>query len=277
MTGGTTVVRKAVSSAALEQPFPFSGQSDDEPAAFQVERASGASAFLIVCDHASRRLPRRLGTLGLSEEDLGRHIAWDIGVAEVARQLGERLDACSIMQSYSRLAIDANRPPGSPDSILYRSDDTAIPGNRGLSSAEVDRRAREIFHPYHGRISQQLDRRIHAGPSPVLVALHSFTPSLGGRARPWHVGVLYQRDARFARPLLDLLRQQPDLVVGDNEPYAASDETDYTIVVHGERRGLPHVEIELRQDLISDAVGQTAWAARLALLLPRALQSMFRP
>jgi predicted N-formylglutamate amidohydrolase len=252
-------------------------EAEDEPAAFTVERASGASPFIIVCDHASQRLPRRLGTLGLAQEDLGRHIAWDIGVAGVARQLGDRLDAWSIRHNYSRLAIDANRPPGAPDSIVRRSDDTPVPGNQDLSAAEAERRARELFHPYHGRIGEELDRRVQAGRPAVLVSLHSFTPSLAGRGRPWHVGVLYQRDHRLARPLLDLLREEPDLVVGDNEPYAASDETDYTIVVHGERRGLPHVELELRQDLIDDVAGQGAWAARLTRLLPRALQRMFPP
>ena len=259
----------------MTEAIPWFGEVEDGPA-FEVERASGASPFLIVCDHASQRLPLRLGSLGLSPEDLGRHIAWDIGVAGVARQLGEALDACSIRHRYSRLAIDANRPLGAPDSIVRQSDDTTIPGNQDLSAAEVDRRAREMFHPYHGRISEELDRRVRTGRMAVLVSLHSFTPSLGGRARPWHVGVLYQRDRRLASLLLELLCQQPDLVVGDNEPYAASDETDYTIVVHGERRELPHVEIELRQDLIADAVGQGVWATRLAALLPRALHSMFR-
>jgi predicted N-formylglutamate amidohydrolase len=256
---------------------PLPGEAEDEPAAFTVERASGASPFILVCDHASQRLPRRLGTLGLSQEDLGRHIAWDIGVAGVARRLGESLDACSIRHNYSRLAIDANRPPGAPDAIVRRSDDTTVPGHQDLSAAEVERRVRELFHPHHGRIREELDRRAPARRPAVLFSLHSFTQSLGGQGRPWHAGVLYLRDQRLARPLLDLLREEPDLVVGDNEPYAASDETDYTIVVHGERRGLPHVEIELRQDLIEDAAGQGAWAARLARLLPRALQSMFPP
>jgi predicted N-formylglutamate amidohydrolase len=248
---------------------------EDPERPFRLERPAGASPYLLIGDHASRRLPRRLGTLGLGEEDLGRHIAWDIGIAGLAGRLAERLDACAILQGYSRLAIDANRPPGTPESILGRSDGTVIPGNQGLSSEEAERRAREIFHPYHDRIRSELDAR--AGRNTVLVALHSFTPSLGSRARPWHVGVLYQRDARLARLLLELLRGEPDLVVGDNEPYAASDATDYSIVVHGERRGLPHVELEVRQDLISDEAGQGAWAARLATLLDRAYQSMFPP
>jgi predicted N-formylglutamate amidohydrolase len=240
---------------------------DDDPPAFQLERPGGTSPYLLACDHASRRLPHRLGTLGLTEAELGRHIAWDIGIAGVARRLAAALDATAVLQSYSRLAIDANRPPGSPQSILPHSDGTLIPGNQDLPPEEAERRVREIFHPYHDRITRELDQRLAAGRPAVLISLHSFTPALGGQARPWHAGVLHNRDARVAHRLLALLRQDPALVVGDNQPYAASEETDYTIVVHGERRGLPHVELELRQDLITDEAGQAAWAARLAALL----------
>jgi predicted N-formylglutamate amidohydrolase len=247
----------------------------DEPSAFRVERPSGSSPFFFTCDHASRRLPRRLGTLGLSEDDLGRHIAWDIGIAEVAHRLAERLDAFLIRQQYSRLAIDANRPPGAPDSIVERSDGTVIPGNQGLPEGEAERRAQEIFHPYHDRIRRELDRRAQAGRITVLVSLHSFTPAMGGRARAWHAGVLHLRDKRMAHRLLDLLRAEPDLVVGDNQPYSASDETDYTMVTHGERRGLPHVELEIRQDLIAGEAGQTTWAVRLATVLEQAYLDLF--
>jgi predicted N-formylglutamate amidohydrolase len=246
-----------------------------EPAAFLVECAAGASPFLLTCDHASRRLPRRLGTLGLSEAEQARHIAWDIGIAGVGRRLSAALDACLVLQGYSRLAIDANRPPGAPDSIVGRSDGTVIPGNQDLSAEEIERRAREIFHPYHDGIRQELDARVSAGRRTTLVALHSFTPSMGGRARPWHVGVLYNRDARLGHILLERLRREPELVVGDNQPYAASDDTDYTLVTHGERRGLPHVELELRQDLIEAEAAQGAWADRLASHLVAADAVMF--
>jgi predicted N-formylglutamate amidohydrolase len=257
-------------SAPTEAPPPAAPAGEDPPA-FVVERPSGASAFLITCDHAGRRLPARLGTLGLSEADLGRHIAWDIGVAGLARQLAARLDAVAILQTYSRLAIDANRPPGSPDSIVGRSDGTPIPGNQDVSAGEAERRAREIFHPYHDRIRRELDERRQAGRDTVLVCLHSFTPALGdGKARIWHAGVLHLRDTRLAHPLLELLRAEPGLVVGDNQPYAASDATDYSLVEHGEGRGLLHVELEVRQDLILDEAGQIAWAERLAPLLQRA-------
>src|SRR4051794_29022896 len=154
----------------------------EEPAAFLVECAAGTSPFLLTCDHASRRFPKRLGTLGLSEADQARHIAWDLGIAGVARRLSAALDACAVLQGYSRLVIDANRPPGAADSILGRSDGTVIPGNQELSAEEIDRRVREIFHPYHDRIRHQLDARAAAGRRTTLVALHSFTPSMGGRA-----------------------------------------------------------------------------------------------
>jgi predicted N-formylglutamate amidohydrolase len=255
----------------MDGPTSGEGGGGDDPPAFRLERPSGTSPFLLTCDHAGRRLPARLGTLGLSELDLGRHIAWDIGVAGLARQLAERLDAVAILQTYSRLAIDANRPPGSPESILGRSDGTVIPGNQALSVAEAERRAREIFHPYHDRIRQELDDRARAGRAAALVSLHSFTPALGdGLARIWQVGVLHLRDTRLAHALLELLRAEQGLVVGDNQPYAASDATDYSIVEHGERRGLLHVEIEVRQDLIAHEAGQAAWAARLAPLLRQA-------
>jgi predicted N-formylglutamate amidohydrolase len=245
----------------------------DDPPPFHVERAAGASPFFLVCDHAGRLLPRKLGDLGLSAADLLRHIAWDVGIAEVGRRLAAQLDAFLITQTYSRLVIDANRPPGSPQSIVTVSEGTPIPGNEGLSPAEAAQRADEIFVPYHGRIRQELDARSAQGRSTILVALHSFTPVFLARSRAWHAGVLYNRDARLAGALLALLREELGLVVGDNEPYAASEQTDYALVEHGERRGLPCVEIEIRQDLIDHAAGQAEWAERLARLLERARAS----
>jgi predicted N-formylglutamate amidohydrolase len=239
----------------------------DDPPPFTVEHAEGASPYFLTCDHAGRALPRQLGSLGVAAADLTRHIAWDIGIASVARALADRLDACLILQNYSRLVIDANRPPGSAQSIVTLSERTRIPGNDALSRAEVEQREREIFHPYHDRIRAELDRRVAAGQSTVLVSLHSFTPSFMDRAREWHGGVLYQRDPRVGRALLELLRAEEGLLIGDNQPYAVSDETDYTVVIHGERRALPHVELEIRQDLIADAAGQASWAERLTRVL----------
>jgi predicted N-formylglutamate amidohydrolase len=242
----------------------------EDPPPFRVERASGASPFVLVCDHAGRALPSKLGDLGVPAAELTRHIAWDIGIAEVGRRLAPRLDAFLITQTYSRLVIDANRHPGSPQSIVERSEHTDVPGNVGVTREAADQRAREIFHPYHLRIAAELDARAQRGQPSILVTLHSFTPVFMSRARAWHAGILYNRDARFARVMLELLRGEAGLHVGDNEPYAASDATDYALVVHGERRGLLNVEVEIRQDLIEHTDGQAQWAERLHRLLARA-------
>ncbi|MEO6366763.1 MAG: N-formylglutamate amidohydrolase [Steroidobacteraceae bacterium] len=239
----------------------------DEPAPFRVVREHGQSPFLLICDHAGSRVPRSLDSLGVPALDLQRHIAWDIGAAAVTELLAERLDAFAILQTWSRLVIDCNRPPGSAQSILQLSEATPIPGNVAVSSADVLARERAIFRPYHDRINAELDLRKAQQRRTILIAVHSFTPRFHGQQRPWHAGLLYNRDRRFAGPLLRVLRvlrADPGLVVGDNEPYAVSDDTDYTIPVYGEQRGLPHVGIELRQDLITEAPGQREWAERLA-------------
>jgi predicted N-formylglutamate amidohydrolase len=225
---------------------------------------SGRSPFLLTCDHYGRLIPRVLGDLGLPESELTRHIAWDIGIAGVAEALSGHLDAHLVAQRYSRLVIDCNRPPTAPSSIPIASEATTVPGNEGLAREEAEARRRQIFDPYHRRIDEVIDARLAAGMPTVLVSLHSFTPVYAGIARPWHIGTLYHRDTRLPPRLLKHLRAEADLVVGDNEPYAVSDETDYTIPVHGEARGLMNSGIEIRQDLIGDANGQQQWAERLA-------------
>lgn len=243
----------------------------DEPPAFRVERPDGKSPYFLTCDHASARVPRKLGSLGMCAEDMGRHIAWDIGAAGVTVKLSAALDAFAILQSYSRLVIDCNRRPGIPDSIVRISESTRIPGNEAVSAADAAARERAIFHPYHDRICTELDTRRAQQRPTVLISVHSFTPRFHGNQRPWHAGVLYNRDARLAIELLQRLREESALVIGDNEPYSVGDTTDYTIPVHGEQRGLLHVGIELRQDLVGAEAGQSEWAERLA----RALVSIF--
>jgi predicted N-formylglutamate amidohydrolase len=242
----------------------------DEPEPVALSNEAGASVFFLACDHGGRAIPRRLGRLGLAEPDTLRHIAWDIGIAEVGRRMSAQLDTALIVQNYSRLVIDCNRDPSVPSSIPEISEDTEIPGNRNLTEADRAARRDAVFRPYQDRIAAALDRRAAAGRASVLVALHSFTPVFKGVSRPWHVGVLFNRDARLAHPFADLLRVEGGLVVGENEPYRVTDLTDYTVPVHGERRGLPHVEIEIRQDLIAEPAGQATWAERLARLLPAA-------
>jgi len=257
-----------VSTLTKELP-PLLGP--DEPPAVQVYRPQSASDYLLICDHAGKRLPRALGDLGLSKADLERHIAWDIGAAALAEKIADRLDAVLISQTYSRLAIDCNRPFSSATSIAPLSEATAIPGNQAISAQDVQRRRRDIFAPYHARIVAELDARATAGRATILVAMHSFTKDFAGQpSRPWYAGILYNRDARLARILLDLLRAENGLVVGDNQPYSVDDASDFAIPVHGEQRGLPHVELEIRQDLLADAAGQDAWAQRLADALRRA-------
>lgn len=238
----------------------------DEPAAFSIERPGARGPWVLLCDHASPAIPRALGGLGLGDADRGRHIAWDIGAAALTRQLAAALDATAVLQNWSRLVIDCNRPPGAADSIAAISDGTRVPGNR-VDEAERARRRAAIFDPYHNAIRQLLDARREAGRPTRLLMMHSFTPVYAGCARPWQVGVLYGRDARLATIVLDALRREPGLCVGENLPYDVSDETDYAVPVHGEARGLPHVELELRQDLIAQPHGQRHWARRLATLL----------
>jgi len=240
-------------------------EGDPEP--YRVENGDPSSDYVVICDHAGNRIPRLLGNLGLAQRELERHIAWDIGASEVAEGLGRELGAWVILQPYSRLVIDCNRPLTSPESVVQESDGTVIPGNVAMAREQAQLRAQCIFEPYHARIRRELDERSARGRTSALIFLHTFTPVLAGSARTWHAGVLHHRDKRLAVPLLRGLRAEPDLMIGDNEPYAASKSTDYGLMEHGEWRGLPCVELELRQDLLTDAQGREAWSRRLARLL----------
>ncbi len=244
----------------------------DEPPAFEIIADVKRSPFLFTCDHAGKRLPRALGNLGLPDGELNRHIAWDLGAAKVTRHLAHALGAFAILQTYSRLVIDCNRRVDVESSIPALSESTIIPGNQGLSAEAAAERARLIHQPYHEQIVHELERRVSVEQPSIYIAMHSFTPTFKGVARPWHTGMLYNRDVRLGRALLELLRADPALVVGDNEPYSVSDLSDYGIVVYGERRGIPHVEIEIRQDLLADDAGCVAWAERFARLLPEACE-----
>jgi predicted N-formylglutamate amidohydrolase len=244
--------------------------ANDEPPPVRVLRPEGASDFVLAADHAGRLIPRVLGTLGLDASERLRHIAWDIGIAAVTEALSTALDATAVLQTYSRLVIDCNRDPRHETSIPTISETTPIPGNEGLSAAARDARRAAIFDPYHTAIAEALDRRSNAGRRSVMVAMHSFTPVFKGAARRVEVGVLYHHETRLSRIMLDLLRGEGDLVVGANEPYAITDDSDYTVPVHGEGRGIEHVEIEIRQDLIADPAGQRQWATRMTRLFAAA-------
>ncbi len=232
----------------------------DDPPPVQHWREEGAANVLLTCDHASNLVPRALQGLGLGAAELERHIAWDIGAAEVTRRLAARLDAPAILAGFSRLVIDCNRDPLDASSIPETSDHVPISGNRGISESARAARRGKIFAPYHAAIDAWIEERLARGTVPALVSIHSFTPVMGGNARPWHVGVLWDSDARIPRPLLAALKSDPALVVGDNKPYSAREPQGYTVRSHAVSRGLPHVAIELRQDLIADDAGAARWA-----------------
>ena len=239
----------------------------DEAAPAVAENSGAGSPYLLVCDHAGRLTPRRLGRLGLPDAAFEEHIAWDIGALDLARRLSAALDACLIHQRYSRLVIDCNRHPDHEQSITPVSDGWVIPANAAVSPTDAEARRRAIFDPYHARIAEEIDARSARGQDTILVLVHSFTPSMGGIGRPWHVGVLHLGGSPASTAMLELLRAEPGLVVGDNEPYAM-DGTDYTAPHHAHRRGCDAVELEVRQDLLQTPVSAEAMAALFIRLLP---------
>ncbi|OYX07851.1 MAG: hypothetical protein B7Z08_11645 [Sphingomonadales bacterium 32-68-7] len=198
---------------------PLLAQPDPSPV--QVHNPGGASPFLLLGDHAGNAIPAALGALGLGPADLGRHIAWDLGIAALGPMLADRLDAPFISQAYSRLVIDCNRDPDGPEAIVEVSDGTPVPGNRGLSEALRRQRIAAIHRPYHDAVAQALRERHAAGVQIHLVSLHSFTPTMDGFDRPWEIGVLHgDGHTRLAHALLQVLRARRVPAVGDNEPYA---------------------------------------------------------
>ena len=236
----------------------------DDPVAWRREDYGSQFPALVVCDHASNAVPARLEALGLNADALHRHIAWDLGAGQLAQRLARRLRVPLVMAGYSRLVIDCNRHPDEPGSILAVSDAERVPGNLALGAAERKARREEIFDPYHAAIGQALQQLTEDVPAPALIAVHSFTPVMRGVRRPWHCGILWDRDDRMPLPLLEALRGEPGLEVGDNEPYSGRDPSDYTISVHAERQGWPHVCIEVRQDLLATSAGIEQWSERLA-------------
>lgn len=242
-----------------------------DPPPFEVVNEEGRASAVLICDHASRAVPRALADLGLDRALLRRHIGWDIGAADVTRRLAALLDAPAVLAGYSRLVIDCNRAPGTPSSIPVVSDGVAIPGNRGLDEAAKRARIEACFAPYHRAIEDTIAAQETRAGVVALIAIHSFTPVMDGFERPWHVGVLWDRDPIFAKALLAALAADPSLCVGDNEPYSGQAPIPYSIPVHGAERGRPHVAVEIRQDLIDTRHGAEAWAARLGAALARAL------
>jgi predicted N-formylglutamate amidohydrolase len=243
------------------------------PAAHEEINPGGDSRILLICDHAGNAVPPEVagGDLGLPPAEMARHIAYDIGARGVTAQLSRLLDAPAVLGRVSRLVIDPNRGEDDPTLVMRLYDGTIIPANRAVPPEEVERRLEAYHRPYHRAIERAIDRMLAAGRAPALVAIHSFTPRLMGRApRPWQVGILWHHDGRIALPLMARLRGQ-GLCVGDNQPYSGQLEGD-SMSRHGTGRSLPHVLIELRQDLIAAPDDQRLWAERLAPILAEVIE-----
>jgi predicted N-formylglutamate amidohydrolase len=241
--------------------------------ACEIIDASAPARLILLCDHASNAVPEELGRLGLPEEEFSRHIAYDIGAAELTRALARRFAAPAIIARWSRLVVDLNRGPDDPTVVMKLSDGRIIPSNRELDHHAIRDRIARYHAPYHAAIASRILSAGAEGIVPILLSMHSFTPFWRGRARPWHIGILWDRDGRLAKALMERLARENDLVVGDNEPYSGALEND-TLYRHGTMNGLPHVLIEVRQDLIADANGVERWAERLYLVLKEAIAAM---
>jgi predicted N-formylglutamate amidohydrolase len=247
-----------------------------DPPSFTAYNENGKAPLLLLCDHASKAVPQALGDLGITAEELDRHIGWDIGALEAAKVLADELDAPLLASGYSRLVIDCNRWPGGEGSTPEISDTTAIPANKGLTTEQIDARAEACFWPYHRAVDAQLDRMIAGGRTVCMLVMHSFTPEMKGFKRPWHVGVLWNDDARLPDPLLAELRKDASLVVGDNEPYSARASYEYTLTAHARPRALPHCSLEVRQDLMATTETAREWGRRLATPIGSAVAAALR-
>jgi predicted N-formylglutamate amidohydrolase len=244
--------------------------------AYEIRNQAADGNLLFLCDHASNEVPDELGTLGLSEAEFRAHIAYDIGAANLTRALADRFNAPAILAHWSRLVIDLNRGTDDPTVVMKLSDGRIVPGNRMLDRDGLLERIRRYHAPYHERIARLIAEALQKGILPAIVSIHSFTPVWRGQKRPWHIGVLWDKDDRLARPLMARLAAEHDIVVGDNEPYSGELEND-CLYRHGTMNGLPHVLIEVRQDLIAQDAGVAKWAARLELILRDALAAMGPP
>jgi predicted N-formylglutamate amidohydrolase len=243
------------------QPLPSTSLlGPDDPPPFAVYNENGKAPLLLLCDHASKAVPKSLNMLGITDAELSQHVGWDIGGLDSAIELSKQLDAPLVASGYSRLVIDCNRWPNGEGSTPELSDTVHVPGNRGITKEQADARADACFWPYHREVARQLDRMTAGGRKVCILVMHS----LNGFKRPWHVGVLWNDDPRLPEPLLAELRKDTSLVVGDNEPYSARDDFEYTLNAHPRPRKLPYCSLEVRQDLMGTADDARAWGRRLA-------------
>ena len=244
------------------------GEKDPPP--FEMFNRNGATALLLVCDHAGQQVPQALSGLGLNSDIFNLHIAYDIGAGEVARNLSKDLDAPLVLANYSRLLIDLNRPPKHPESIPSVSDDILIPGNRNLDKDAKSTRVQDIFKPYHNAITKALTRILDAGKKPALLSVHSFSPDFGEQPSPWDIGVLWNHDPRIALPLIELLTAK-GLNVGDNLPYSGHD-LAYTVDRHSSPAELPSCAVEINQSQLRDEIGIKRWTIILGNTLTEVLK-----
>lgn len=235
---------------------------------------AGRGPIVLLCEHASHNIPAAFQGLGLGETDLARHIAWDIGALGLSRHLSSMLDAPLVHATYSRLLLDLNRQPDAHDSIVVESEGTRVPGNIDIDAEQRELRRLRIYEPFHAAADALLDQRVGAGMGTSVVSIHSFTPRYHGVDRPWHVGVIAREDRRLAEGLLNALRAESGLCVGDNEPYGPQDGVYHSLSRHGEQRGLPGAMIEVRQDLLDDDAAQLRWAQTLRRCLESALRQL---
>lgn len=237
------------------------GPKDPKP--YKLLNAGGAGGFLIIADHAGNKMPKSLGTLGLSTGDRKKHVSWDPGTAEIAALLAKKLNAPAIMSTYSRLVFDLNRGRTSPEAMRETYDGIAVPGNKKLSAAHKNARRREIFDAYHAAVEKQLMQMKKRKIAPFIIALHSFTPVMQGKKRPWQIGVLWDIDRKTAKKTIAAIKKQnPRLTVGDNKPYSlkSANVAENSLKRHAVRRHLPHVVVEFRQDLVATRRGAEKWA-----------------
>ena len=260
-------IENRIDEVPVSEPRDTTARSED----IETFNTDGRAPVLLLSDHSGRRIPNYLDGLGLPDVEQARHIAWDIGTTDMTRHLAKRLDAPAVLNQISRLVIDPNRVPGTSTSIPEIADGTVVPGNRNLSSEERSRRTQLSFIPYHRAIARQIARIRRRHGIPVIIAMHSFTPSMQREWRPWEAGVLWADDDRLAKPVLEGLRVDSSLCIGANQPYSGKHPDGYSLQFHAVRTGFPNVAFEVRQDQIGTKKEAEAWADRLYEVLQPAL------
>lgn len=255
-------------SASLVRP---QAAEAEDFAPFETLEGDPACGYVVVCDHADNKVPGAYHCLGLPPPEFSRHTAYDPGAAAVARLVSRRLEAPAVLATFSRLLIDPNRGEDDPTLIMRVSDGTIVPGNRSIDGEERARRIARFYAPYHAEVARTIEAGVASAITPAVISIHSYTPIWRGRPRPWHAGVLWDRDPRLARPLIDALRADGSLIIGDNEPYTGRLAHD-TMNRHATSRGIAHALVEIRQDLIADDTAVEVWATRLT----RALSALNR-